>query len=212
VGQTCECAKFDDVSISYVVWTDFDLQMYSHTRGRELPGNYNHVLLAELFHFQSKRWKQMAGDHIKLIHRALKSFITALLEHITDEEQISLEIKSQVHQRLTTHMNEAEKELQILIDDEHQQPITYNHYYTDNVQNARQKASHDLISKILKDTTGGDLNGAVDTKKSGVDAKKTGVDVERLVNALQKHVTVDMDEQACSEVRVGLDAYYKVCS
>ena len=212
MGQTCECAKFDDVSISYVVWTDFDLQMYSHTRGRELPGNYNHVLLAELFHFQSKRWKQMAGDHIKLIHRALKSFITALLEHITDEEQISLEIKSQVHQRLTTHMNEAEKELQILTDDEHQQPITYNHYYTDNVQNARQKASHDLISKILKDTTGGDLNGAVDTKKSGVDAKKTGVDVERLVNALQKHVTVDMDEQACSEVRVGLDAYYKVCS
>jgi hypothetical protein len=152
----------------------------------------------------------MAGDHIKLIHKALKSFITALLEHITDEEQISLEIKRQVNQRLTMHMNEAEKELQILIDDEHQQPITYNHYYTDNVQEARQKVSHDLINKIVKDTTGGDLNGAIDTKKNGVDTKKNGIDIERLVNALQKHVTVDMDEQACSEVRVGLDAYYKV--
>jgi hypothetical protein len=186
--------------------------MYSHTRGRELPGNYNHVLLAELFHFQSKRWKQMAGDHVKLIHKALKSFITALLEHTTDEEQICLEIKRQVNERLTTHMNEAEKELQILIDDEHQQPITYNHYYTDNVQKARQEASHDLINKIVMDTTGGDLNGAIDTKKNGVDTKKNGIDLERLVNALRKHVTVDMDEQACSEVRVGLDAYYKVWS
>jgi hypothetical protein len=34
--------------------------------------------------------------------------------------------------------------------------------------------------------------------------------VKRLVTALQKRVIVDMDEQACSEVRAGLDAYYKV--
>ena len=152
----------------------------------------------------------MGDDHIKLVHKALISFITALSEHITDEERISLEIKRQVNERLTTQMNRAEKELQILIEDEHQQPITYNHYYTDNVQKARQEASHDLINKIVMDTTGGDLNGAIDTKKNGVDTKKNGIDLERLFNALQKHVTVDMDEQACSEVRVGLDAYYKV--
>jgi hypothetical protein len=40
--------------------------------------------------------------------------------------------------------------------------------------------------------------------------RKNNIDVERLVNALQKHVNVDMDEQACAEVRAGLDAYYKV--
>ena len=104
---------------------------------------------------------------------ALKSFITALLEHTTDEEQICLEIKRQVNQRLTTQMNEAEKELQILIDDELQQPITYNHYYTDNVQKARQEASHDLINKIVMDTTGGDLNGAIDTRRTELTPKRT---------------------------------------
>jgi hypothetical protein len=174
--------------------------MYSHTRGRELPGNYNHALLAELFHFQSKRWEQMAGDHIKLVHEALKSFITALSEYITDEERIRTEIRRQVNERLTTQINQAEKELQILIDDERQQPITYNHYYTDNVQKARQDASRNLINTIVKDTAGDD------TKHT----KKNNIDVERLVNALQKHVNVDMDEQACAEVRAGLDAYYKV--
>jgi hypothetical protein len=178
----------------------FSVKMYSHTRGRELPGNYNHGLLAELFHFQSKRWRQIGGDHIKLIHKALKSFITALSEHITDEERISLEIKRQVNERLTTQLNRAEKELQILIEDEHQQPITYNHYYTDNVQKARQDASRNLINNIVKDTAGDD------TKNS----KKNSIDVERLVNALHKHVNANMDEQACAEVRADLDAYYKV--
>jgi hypothetical protein len=177
--------------------------MYSHTRGRELPGNYNHALLAELFHFQSKRWRQLAGDHIQLVHKALKSFITALADHVTDEERISLEIKRQVNDRLTAHMNQAEEELQILVDDEHQQPITYNHSYTDNVQKARQDASRDLVNNIVKDTANDGSHGATQTKKNGID-------VERLVHALQKHVTVDMDEQACSEVRAGLDAYYKV--
>jgi hypothetical protein len=184
------------------------LKMYAHTRGRELPGNYNHVLLAELFHFQSRRWRQIAADHIELVHEALRSFIAALSEYIADEERIISEIKRQVNERLTVHMNEAERELQTLVDDENQQPITYNHYYTDNVQKARQKASRDLINKIVKETAKDDT--AEDEFYGSMHSKKKNVDIERLVNALQKHVIVDMDEQACTEVRAGLDAYYKV--
>ena len=119
-----------------------------------------------------------------------------------------MEITRQVNERLTEHMNEAERELQTLVDDENQQPITYNHYFTDNVQKARQKASRDLIDNIVKDTAKDDT--AEDDFYGSMHSKKKNVDIERLVNALQKHVIVDMDEQACSEVRAGLDAYYKV--
>lgn len=145
----------------------------------------------------------MAADHIELVNNELKSFITALSKHITHEERVSLEIESQVNEHLAAHMNEAEKELQGLVEDEQQQPITYNHYYTDNVQKARQNASRDLINNIVKDTAEKDFHGAMHISNNGMDVK-------RLVSALQKHVTVDMDEQACSEVRAGLDAYYKV--
>lgn len=180
-----------------------ELKVYSRTRGRELPGNYNHVLLAELFYFQSKRWRQLAADHIELVYRGLKSFVTMLAEHITDEERIRLEISKQVHEHLAIHMSAAEKELGLLLEDEQQQPITYNHYYTDNIQKARQNASRDLINKIVKDTADDDFHGAMHISNNGIDVK-------RLVSALQKRVIVDMDEQACSEVRAGLDAYYKV--
>ncbi|KAI7081126.1 hypothetical protein KC356_g9299 [Hortaea werneckii] len=112
-------------------------------------------------------------------------------------------IIKQVNENLATHMSEAEKELQILVEDEQRQPITYNHYYTDNIQEARQNASRDLIHKIVKDTADDDFHGAMHISHNGIDVK-------RLVGALQKRVIVDMDEQACSEVRAGLDAYYKV--
>jgi len=146
----------------------------------------------------------LATDHVELVYNELKSFVTVLAKHIThDEERINLEISKHVNEHLATHMGDAEKELQILVEDERQQPITYNHYFTDNVQKARQNASRDLINRIVKDTADNDFHGAMHISNNGIDVK-------RLVSALQKRVIVDMDEQACSEVRAGLDAYYKV--
>ncbi|KAI6787842.1 hypothetical protein KC331_g4473 [Hortaea werneckii] len=191
------------LSVSEAKFTTWIKHVYSRTRGRELPGNYNHVLLAELFHFQSKRWRQLAADHIELVYEGLKSFVTMLADYITHEERIRLEISKQVHEHLAIHMSEAEKELGHLLEDEQQQPITYNHYYTDNIQKARQDASRDSINKIVKDTADEDFHGAMHISNNGFDVK-------RLVSALQKRVIVNMDEQACSEVRAGLDAYYKV--
>lgn len=61
---------------------------------------------------------------------------------------------------MAIHMSEAEKELGHFLEDERQQPITYNHYYTDNIQEAKQDASRDSIHKIVKDTADEDFHGA----------------------------------------------------
>ncbi|KAK3700512.1 hypothetical protein LTR37_015913 [Vermiconidia calcicola] len=178
-------------------------QVYARTRGRELPGNYNHVLLAELFHFQSRRWRIMAAEHVEAVFRQLRVFIECLANHISDEERIVMAVKEQVDQRLANYMSNAEAELATLLDDENQQPITYNHYYTDNVQKSRQADARKLISDIMQETAADEWNGALHISNNGVDVKK-------LINALQQRVEVDMDEQACTEARAGLDAYCKV--
>ncbi|KAI7458066.1 hypothetical protein KC357_g9289 [Hortaea werneckii] len=126
-----------------------------------------------------------------------------LADYITHEERVRLEISKQVHKHLTIHMSEAEKELGHLLQDEQQQPITYNHYYTDNIQKVRQDAPRDSINKIVKDTADEDRHGAMHISNEGFDVK-------RLASASQKRVIVNVDEQACSEVRAELDAYYKV--
>lgn len=117
------------------------------------------------------------------------------------EDHARSEIQKIINRRLQEVLDDALAELQKVCDDEKLQPITYNHYYTDNIQKSRQNATRAAIERALKQTT--DLHGALHISN-------TPADKERLLTSLQKHVTVDMDQQACEEAKSGLDAYYKV--
>jgi hypothetical protein len=125
-------------------------QIYATTRGRELPGNYNHMLLAKLVHVQSRSWGSIALKHAESLHAGLKTFVHALAKHIVDDEKIRLETIEIFIQHLSEEMNKTTTELKFLAGDERQQPIAYNHYYADNVQKARQADSQDLISTVMK--------------------------------------------------------------
>jgi hypothetical protein len=37
-------------------------KIYIRTKGKELSGNYNHLLLSEMFHIQSRLWHDIASD------------------------------------------------------------------------------------------------------------------------------------------------------
>ena len=46
------------------------------SRGKELPGNYNHVLISDLFLIQASKWKTIAGDHLETYSDAIEGFGT----------------------------------------------------------------------------------------------------------------------------------------
>jgi len=50
------------------------------TRGKELPGNFNPLLVSELFWEQSSKWQQMAEFHIKDITDVYNQFLNNLLK------------------------------------------------------------------------------------------------------------------------------------
>ena len=164
--------KVTPISTDLCVQLTYPPQVYSTSRGRELPGNYNHVLLAELFHFQARRWKDMASKHLGAVHTQLESFIQTLAQHVTQDERINMEIADKVAQHLSGQMSRASAELKVLIEDERQQPITYNHYYTDNVQRARQGDSQDLISTVIQDAADNDYGGALHISNNGIDMQR----------------------------------------
>jgi hypothetical protein len=95
-------------------------------------------------------------------------------------------------------------ELSKLLDNEAGCPITYNHYYTDNVQRARNNR--------LRQDLGNSLNNAIDEDWNGrFHVSNSSDEISRLVTSLQNHgVIVDMEERACYEAQIDLDAYYKV--
>ncbi|KAK5698447.1 hypothetical protein LTR17_023651 [Elasticomyces elasticus] len=109
-----------------------------------------------------------------------------------------MENTDKVAQHLSEQMSRASAELGVLIDNERQQPITHNHYCTDNVQEARQGDSQDLITTIIQDATNSDYGGSLHISNNGID-------MQHLIKALQKRVIVDMDKQACAEARAGVE-------
>ncbi|KYG40913.1 hypothetical protein M433DRAFT_159716 [Acidomyces richmondensis BFW] len=193
----------EPLHVSHDEMKAFVLKLYRNTRGRELPGNYNHVLLAELFHYQSKRWKAIASEHLASMFDQVKLFVQDAVRCVAADDHVSMEMLDRIAIVLEEARQKADEELEKLWDDHSQQPITYNHYYTDNIQNARRNATRNRIKQAMQDASIGVYNGKLHISNTAADA-------EKLLNALQQEVTVDMDDQACSEVLAGFSAYYKV--
>lgn len=107
----------------------------------------------------------------------------------------------------TTRFKEARKaglnKLQKLLADEKRQSITYNHYYTDDILNAREDSLRGEIRKAIR----GAMEDDFDSK---FHVSNTTMDAERLLSCLEKRVVVNMDAQASAEAMSGLKVYYKV--
>lgn len=94
-------------------------------------------------------------------------------------------------------------ELEKLSEDEKGSPLTYNHYYTDNVQKSRLNAQKTAVRTAIAQVTEQDWRGKLHISNHQDD-------IDRFVSAIESRITVDMDEQACKEALTELDAYYKV--
>jgi hypothetical protein len=134
----------------------------------------------------------------------IAKFIEAALEHVVKDERVRDQISESASATLQENVQMAIKELENLCSDERLQPITYNHYYTDNVQNDRQESLKKMLRKAMNDSATQDWNGKLHVSNNNFDANK-------LLSSLQSRINVDMDAQACAEALSGLYAYYKVC-
>ena len=119
------------------------------------------------------------------------------------EEKIRREIRDLLQDWMQRAREQASNELDKLMQDEKRSPLTYNHYYTDNVQKARLKFQKAVIKDIVAEVTEEDWHGKLHIPNRSAD-------IEHFISALQARITVDMDEQACNEAVTELNAYYKV--
>jgi hypothetical protein len=119
------------------------------------------------------------------------------------EEKIRREIRELLQDWMQRAREQASNELDKLIQDEKRSPLTYNHYYTDNVQKARLTFQRMAVKDVVAEVTQRDWHGKLHIPNCSVE-------IEKFVSALQARITVDMDEQACNEAVTELNAYYKV--
>lgn len=162
-------------------------------------------MLGELFHAQSSRWGEIARGHATKIADLVFRFVQSVLAFVIKDTNARENICRRINATLDENVKCAFNELGKLLDDEAGCPITYNHYYTDNVQKARNNRSKQDLGTSLNNAINEDWNGRFHVSNSSIE-------ISRLMASPQNHgVIVDMEVRACYEAEIDLDAYYKVC-
>jgi len=169
-------------------------------RGRELPGTFNPILVCPLFHEQSKKWEAFAVSHLNQAFAACREFLSQLVPHIAKG---NASVSSALFQRwfneaMTQQLAEAKKELEKLFEDRRRHAVTYNHYYTENVQESEKEDEKKMLTAIADQfstyNTSNQHAIALDFKNR-LEIKKT---------------EVNMEDYACEQLLRSMQAYYKV--
>lgn len=161
---------------------------YRESRGPELPGMVNPGVVQLLFRMQTGKWERLAREHIIRVRAQIERFVADLLRLKCPDDSLRHNIWMKMRALFAAVYKKADRELQMILQDEREGIlITYNHYYSDNLDRARKGRIAATIRRAQGD------NGA----------NALGVALGVLEN-------IDPEEQAVAEIYDVLHAYYKV--
>lgn len=169
---------------------DWIRNLYRQSRGTELPGTVNPVVLESLFRQQSVKWEAIGKDHLALINAIVCAFNDTLLEKIIPE--LSLRLKIEAHNLTFANAahNAATSQLNQILNDERGGILqTINHYFAETLAKTRE----DRVLRRLKES------GLRDGEDQTID-----------LAAITRAAHLSNEDQAVNDIHDILKAYYKV--
>ncbi|CBX97991.1 hypothetical protein IAQ61_010094 [Plenodomus lingam] len=180
--------------------------LMKRTRGRELPGTFNPMIITDLFLEQSRPWDALAKSHIERIALAVTKFLTHLVAHIADSSTGGALFQTLIEPELENIVKIAKrKTADLLAQHQHGHPITYNHYFTETVQNIKKERSRAELTCIIQDVFKVTSLGRDEPSEC-----YHSHDYRPLLEALMEHNNPDTNRYACCEALDCMQAYYKV--
>ena len=175
------------------------------TRGKELTGNFNPLLVGELFWEQSTRWYQIAEDHMERVAQVCSRFLENLLREKCPEDMYSRLWSSQIQDALKTRRDASVRELNLIMEDIKSYPINYNHYYTDMIKQRRKARGKESLAECIEEATKRTV--LEDCRSNHTSAS---IDVAQVVERYSQRVDPDMEKHSCEEALDCLFSIYKV--
>ena len=213
IDEGIEFAENDIGKGTVITRTDFEaeiLDLLKSSRGRELPGMFNPLIVGEIFHQQAKPWEQIARSHVLQTWEAVEVFLGLALGSLTDDKTLDRLLVEVVNPRMKERLQEVNKKLDgILLPHTHGHPITYNHYFTETVQAIRQQRQEKEIAKRLGSLFREDPR-YLNSSCTVAELNGGNIKMSDLMSALTTRKEADMDKYACSEILLCMEAYYKV--
>ncbi|KAK4159942.1 P-loop containing nucleoside triphosphate hydrolase protein [Cladorrhinum sp. PSN259] len=192
----CPLGKVTDVKrsnfISYVEY------LQRRTRGRELPGTFSPMLVADLFLEQSGHWETIARSHIDSVWNSTCRFLQLVVDHIADNstaEALQREVVTPAMKKVLEDMRAKTTEL--LVPHQSAHPITYNDAFLKALEQVRVERREKEFSAIIR-------------KRLGKDSAICTIDIDQLAEDLARADGMGMKRLAATDAMDCLNAYYKV--
>lgn len=184
----------------YITKVNEQLRM---SKGRELPGMFDPLIIGQLFQDQCKPWDAIIKYTQNEIVGSSEAMLRLALAHCTD---LSTFIKL-MEEYLQPKFNDLERDMdkkvvELLEPYKSGHPITYNHYVTEEVQKAQAGRRTQELKKTLKKYFG--------AKNAGDPIIVVSLHIDDLVKNLVAKTEADMEDYASSTATDWMLAYYKV--
>ncbi|KAK4163315.1 P-loop containing nucleoside triphosphate hydrolase protein [Cladorrhinum sp. PSN259] len=181
-------------------------KMLERTRGRELPGTFSPMIVANLFNTQSGPWKSISQNHIGAVWDSVWLFVRLVIAHIADasaaralEEEIFEPAMKKMRKDIDAKLGE------LLTPHQSGHPITYDHSFTEMLQKVRsERMPVGGVEKIITDFFSQSYLQDGNTHLNGY------YNLARLARSLTIHNEPDMNRYAAIEAMDCLKAYYNV--
>ena len=135
--------------------------------------------------------------------RAVRHVLYAALSHVCDPSTREKILTCIIYSKVDLLEKELQKKVtELLKPHDTKHPITYNHYFTDNVQKTQAGRRMREIKKTLEQFFGDDY--------TNLGTAKLSVNVENLTKVLVTKTEADMNNYASSTATDFMQAYYKV--
>jgi len=180
-------------------------EVLKRARGRELPGMYNPLIVGDLFFEQAEPWEKLTERHLRKVWDATRTFLDMAVSHLTDDVTAGTLLDEVVGPEMDKRWMELEAKLQELITPYQKgHPVTYNHYFTETIQNVRHRRMEEEVSRRLSTLYG--VQQITSLEELPIKKVKT----TSLVTALSRQNEADMNYYASSEILDCMMAFYKV--
>jgi GTPase SAR1 family protein len=175
------------------------------SRGRELPGTFNPLIIGDLFYLQSKPWEMIVIDCIDTLLEDVQKALLPIVRDVLDEKSSAGLVEHIINPSLDKiELSLRLKTNELLKPQQSGHPITYNHDFTETVQKAREEHLHKSVMEKLRRFFGDNY-----PSRESVEYKLT-FRMDSLIDALGTETEASMERFACSEAINCMQAYYKV--
>ncbi|KAF7558900.1 hypothetical protein G7046_g5252 [Stylonectria norvegica] len=178
-------------------------KLLERSRGRELQGTFNPMIVETLFREQALPWETIIQTHVQKAWESAEKFLKHVILHVTDEFTYDAILEVIVTPKLDAVLEALKKRAKTLLSPhEVGHPITYNHYFTETLQRIRQERQKTHISAALRSFFG--------VPELRPHSSTRSFDLAILAEKILKQSEPDMSLFAASEALDCLEAYYKV--